>query len=270
MKKTLISLSIVSTLISGLSFADDTQEKDLNNNNNVTILKQDKVIESSFKDYSEYKELSLEQLIGQENNNIQKLYFKNSEYFRTSERLSGDIEFEEMMIEKFKKDIFPLKDEMIKANPETGLDKYSQLINGFFIDALKTGRPLLADELMYRSGALIDVNFMSDSPKNNPLMAIATSTVFEGGDIEYFIKLINKGADFQKYTSKNRVSLMSLAASVDNYKIVLYLAMKGENPMHLDGLDYYPLDYAARNDASKTVIILTNIISEYKKQIEKK
>lgn len=269
MKKTLISLSIISTLISGISFAEEVQNDNINKND-IATFEEDNIVDVNFKDYSKSKELSLEQLIGKENSNIQKLYFKNSEYFRTSKRLSGDIEFEEIMIEKFKSDIFPLKDEMIKANPETGLDKYNKLINGFYIDTLKTGRPLLADELMYRSGALIDVNFMSDSPKNNPLMAIATATVFDGGDIEYFIKLVNEGADYQKYTSKNRVSLMSLAASVDNYKIVLYLAMKGENPMHLDGLDYYPLDYAARNDASKTVIILTNIISEYKKQIEKR
>lgn len=201
------------------------------------------------------------ELILEDNKNIRTLYKKNPEMFKTSERIEADLEVEKMISSKFKELYFDQKD----TYPE---DEYNKLMNGYFVDALKSGHRNLADDIFYNSGAKIDLNYMSDSPKNTPLMAVATSFAYEGGDIEYFIKLVKMGANPSYLTETNKVSLMSLAASVDNYKIVFYLAMIGENPMHLDGFDYYPLDYAQRNDSYMSTLVLTQIIQEYKKQIE--
>ncbi len=200
-------------------------------------------------------------LIAEENDNIQKIYLKNPDFFSTNTRTKSDLEMESMLVERFNELYFSQKD---TYDPK----EYNNTMNGFFVDALKSGHRSLADEILFSSGADIDLNYMSDNPKNNPLMAIATSFSYDGGDIEYFIKLVQMGADYQYTTKQNNVSLMSLAAAVNNYKIVLYLAMKGESPMHLDGFDYYPMDYAIKNDASQTILTLTSIINEYKKQIE--
>lgn len=201
------------------------------------------------------------ELILEDNKNIRALYKKNPEMFKTSERIEADLEVEKMIASKFKELYFDQKDSYDS-------NEYNKMMNGYFVDALKAGHRNLADDIFYNSGAEIDLNYMSDSPKNTPLMAVATSFAYDGGDIEYFIKLIKMGADFTYLTETNKVSLMSLAASVDNYKIVFYLAMIGENPMHLDGFDYYPLDYAQKNDSHMSTLILTQIIKEYKKQIE--
>lgn len=200
-------------------------------------------------------------LIAEENDNIQKIYLKNPDFFSTNERNKADLEMETMLIDSFKDKVFTKKSTMNE-------EEYNKMLNGYFVDALKSGHRNLADEILFNSGATIDLNYMSDSPKNNPLMAIATSFSYDGGDIEYFMKLVQMGADYTYTTKQNNVPLMSLASAVNNYKIVLYLAMKGESPMHLDGFDYYPMDYAVKNDAAQTIITLTSIINEYKKQIE--
>lgn len=202
-------------------------------------------------------------LISEENSNIQKIYLKNPEFFNTNDRVKSDVEMEDMLIEKFGEMYFSQKE----IFDET---EYTNLMNGFFVDALKSGHRNLADKILFESGANIDLNYMSSNPINNPLMAVATSFAYDGGDIEYFMKLVQMGADFTYTTEQNNVPLMSLASAVNNYKIVLYLAMKGESPMHLDGFDYYPMDYAVRNDASQTILTLSSIIKEYKNQIEAK
>lgn len=195
------------------------------------------------------------------NENIRKIYKKTPNFFKTSQRVKADIEMEDILIEGFKKNVFPRSEYMDKND-------FDNMMSDYFVNALNSGHSRLADEILFNSGATIDVNFLSDSPKKNPLAAVATYNGYDGGDIEYFVKLVNMGANHSYLTEKNKVSLMGLAAAMDNYKIVLYLAMLGENPMHLDGFEYYPLDYASKNNSNRTIIVLTNIIEEYKKQIE--
>ncbi len=205
---------------------------------------------------------SVDTLIAKQHKNIQHSFKERPELFRTSERTKDDVEMEKMLIENF-------KNNFVSQKPEFSQDDYDFIMNSYFVDALKTGNRNLADYILYESEANIDPNFKSKNPKNTPLMAVATSFSFDGGDIEYFIKLIEMGADPSEMTKTNNTPLMSFAATVDNYKIVLYLIMLGENPMHMDNLDFYPLDYAVRNDAHKTTIILTNVIDQYRKIILK-
>lgn len=209
------------------------------------------------------KETSADVFLEKSNKNIKTLYKQNSDFFITSKRVKADLEMEGILIDGFKEKVFPRSKFMNKTD-------YDNMMSDYFVNALNSGHRNLADEILFESGAKIDVNFMSNSPKKNPLLALATYNGYDGGDIEYFIKLVNMGADHSFLTKTNKVSLMGMAATVDNYKIVLYLSMLGENPMHLDGFEYYPLDYALRNDANKTILVLTNIINEYKKQIENK
>lgn len=203
-------------------------------------------------------------IVSTKNKNIQKLFSVNPELLTTSEKLEEDIELEQMLIEKF-------DEKFVKNKSQYTPEEYNHMMNSYFVDALKTNKGDLADFILYKSGALIDVNFkQSESPTLTPLMATTTAMNANGGDIEYFIKLIEMGADYKEVTTNYNIPLMSLAATVDNYKIVLYLAMLGENVMHLDDLDYYPLDYAVRNDAHRTTVVLTDLITQYKNAIEKR
>lgn len=211
----------------------------------------------------DYKNFDVESVMMTESKNLKSLYLKNKEFFVTNERNQADLEMESMIIEGFKSSVFNKKETLSKED-------YDLLLNGYFVDALKSGHRNLADEILFNSGAEIDVNFISDNPRNTPLMALATSFAYDGGDIEYFVKLVKMGADYSYIIKKSNIPLMSLAANVDNYKIVLYLIGLGENPMHLDNFDYYPLDYSIKNGSDKTTLILTTIISEYKKEYERK
>lgn len=203
-------------------------------------------------------------IISSKSANIQKMYETNPEFFITSERLEDDLELEEMLIASF-------DEKFVKRKSEFSTKEYNHLMNSYFIDALKTSNSNLADFILYKSGAIIDVNYQgSEDPKISPLQAAATSIEIEGGNIEYFIKLVEMGADPSELTKGYDIPLMSLAATVDNYKIVLYLAMLGENIMHVDGYDYYPLDYAVKNESYKSVSVLTNLIKIYKNNIEEK
>lgn len=207
---------------------------------------------------------TIKDIISTKNKNIQKLFSVNPELLTTSEKLEEDIELEQMLIEKF-------DEKFVKNKSQYTPEEYNHMMNSYFVDALKTNKGNLADFILYKSGALIDVNFkQSENPTLTPLMATTTAMNADGGDIEYFIKLIEMGADYKEITTNYNIPLMSLAATVDNYKIVLYLAMLGENVMHLDDLDYYPLDYAVRNDAHRTTVILTDLITQYKNEIEKR
>ena len=140
----------------------------------------------TFEDAKSIKQVQT--LISEENDNIQKIYLKNPEFFNTNKRTKSDLEMEEMLLERFNEIYFSKKENFEQK-------KYDNIMNGFFVDALKSGHRLLADEILFNSGATIDLNYMSSNPKNNPLMAIATSFSYDGGDIEYFIKLVQMGAD---------------------------------------------------------------------------
>lgn len=203
-------------------------------------------------------------IINSKGGNLQKMYKESPEFFTTSERLSDDLELEQILIASF--------DEKFVQKKETySTEEYTHLMNSYFIDALKTNNSELADFILYKSGAIIDVNYQgSVNPRISPLQAAATGLGIDGGNIEYFIKLIEMGADPSEVTKNYNIPLMSLAATVDNYKIVLYLALIGQNVMHVDDYEFYALDYATRNDAYKTTIILSNLINEYTKGAAKK
>ena len=264
---TLLILSIISTA----SFATDltnnksdvSAKQHVSNIDTSNEINQINQIENDKSTTIISKKITTEDIILKgKNEGILKVYKQSPEFFKTNERLKIDLDLENKMIEKFKKSFFDKRSEFDKND-------YDLKMNKFFIDALKTGNRNLADAILYDSKAKIDVNFRSDSPKNTPLSAVATSFAYNGGDIEYAIKLIEMGADTNEVTLKNNIPLMSLAAIANNYKIVLYLAMIGKNPMYLDGLDYYPLDYASKNNAYETTIILTKIIDNYVKEINK-
>lgn len=207
------------------------------------------------------KNTSIKDIISTKSENINKAYKKNADLFTTIEKTEDDLKFENKLIEGFKNNYIGLKDTY-----ET--KEYNNLMNSYFVDALKTGNNRLADLILYDSGAVIDVNFKkTERPRITPLTAVATAIGKDGGDIEYFIKLIEMGANPNELTMGYDIPLMSLAATVDNYKIVFYLAMLGQNIMHVDGLDYYPLDYAVRNDSYRSIIIIGNLINEYKKTL---
>lgn len=209
------------------------------------------------------KNVTSSELLLDSNDNTRKLYIKNPDFFKTSERIKADIEAEEILLQGFKDKVLPRKEYMKEAD-------YNYMMNDYFVNALNSGHRNLADLILFDSGTKIDLNFMSKSPIKNPLLAIATNDSYDGGDVEYFIKLVKLGANPSFLTNKNKISIMGMAATVDNYKIVLYLTTLGENPMHLDNYEYYPLDYAVRNDSYKSILILTNVITEYKKQLELK
>lgn len=246
MKKNVITLILLSVLSSSV-FAGTTTTTV---NSNVNTVKNETTKETT-------KDIILKQ-----SPNIIKMYNKDPQFFETSKRLKSDMKIEDEMIASLKKIYIEKKDTFKKSD-------YNLTMNKLFVDALKTGNNKLADVILYDSGAKIDVNFRSDSPNNTPLSALATSFAYDGGDIEYFIKLVNMGANINEKTLKNNIPLMSLAAMANNYKIVLYLTMLGQNPMHLDDLDFYPLDYAVRNNAYQTTILLTKVIDTYTKELKK-
>ena len=191
-------------------------------------------------------------------------YEKEPEIYKNAERLEEDLELETLLIERFKEKFVNLKDTFKDG-------EYDKLMNSYFIDALKTNNSRLADFILNDSGAEIDVNYdQNENPKITPLQAAATSIGMDGGNIEYFMKLVDMGADYKAISNKKNIPLMSLAATVDNYKIVYYLALMGENIMHIDDYDYYPLDYAIRNSSSKSTLILVGLMDEFRKRYEKK
>lgn len=259
MKKSILSIIIASIFLSNVAFSEEgTDQQSISPNNTDNIVEtqviSDSISKNDFKNFDIKKEMEIEK------GNIKHLYLKNPELFTTNNRNSEDLELESLMIEKFKEKFFDKKEDYSQ-------EEYDELMNSYFVDALKTGNRNLADEILFNSGANIDLEYMSKNPINNPLMAIASSFAYDGGDIEYFIKLVKMGANPSFKTDGSRMSLMSLAANVDNYKIVLYLISIGENPMYLDDFDYYAMDYAVKNDSTRTIIILSKIITEYQNQL---
>lgn len=181
--------------------------------------------------------------------NFIKNYKEEQDMFKTSQKTEADVEFEKEMVLNFKEKIYPLSKTMTKKD-------YEIMISDYYIDALKTGMNLLADDLRLNSGVSISKDYVSTEIKNDAIVAVATGMSFDGGDIETFMKLISEGGNISKRYGELDISLLSLAASVDNYKIVAFLLLSGESSYYVDGLGDYAIDYAFQAEAKKSSILI--------------
>lgn len=161
----------------------------------------------------------------------------------------------------------PIDEEREKAQKEfiTNLQKkyfdkgdYSEgkqeELNNLFVNFISLGMNEAADAIWNNKNVKIDISRYSENGLT-PLMAAAITPI-DGGNIEYAIKLVNKGADVNQGAKKSDISPVSLASTVDNYKVVAYLILKGAKFMSQDKLELRPIDYALRNNSVKSAAVI--------------
>lgn len=127
-------------------------------------------------------------------------------------------------------------------------------LNNLFVNFISLGMNKAADEIWNNENVKIDLSRYSDNGLT-PLMASAI-TPMDGGNVEYAIKLIDKGADVNQGAKKSNISPVSLASNVDNYKVVAFLILKGAKFMSQDNLELRPIDYALRNNAVRSAAVI--------------
>lgn len=174
-----------------------------------------------------------------------KVSFKDNPYFKNapvdSERALKEKEFIGNLETKyFKKDVLSQEEQ--------------DELNNLFVNFISLGMNNAADTIWNNKKVHIDLNRYSDNGLT-PLMA-ASITPIEGGNIEYAIKLVDNGADVNQGAKKSDISPVSLASTVDNYKVVAYLILKGAKFMSQDKLELRPIDYALKNNSVKSAAVI--------------
>lgn len=174
-----------------------------------------------------------------------KVSFKDNPYFKNapvdSERSAKEKEFIGNLETKyFKKDVLSQEEQ--------------DELNNLFVNFISLGMNNAADTIWNNKKVHIDLNRYSDNGLT-PLMA-ASITPIEGGNIEYAIKLVDNGADVNQGAKKSDISPVSLASTVDNYKVVAYLILKGAKFMSQDKLELRPIDYALKNNSVKSAAVI--------------
>jgi ankyrin repeat protein len=182
---------------------------------------------------------------------------KRSQQMFVNEPLSATaIEFQKKSIESIKTKYF--------ENNHYPKEELQSLYISFISLALNDA----ADYVYNNKNVKIDVNEYNENGFT-PLMAAAMAPI-KGGNVEYAKKLIDLGADMNKGSKKTEISPLSVAANVNNYKVLSLLIFNGALFMKADKLEYRPIDYATKNNSLESALILREALAFKLKDFNKK
>lgn len=174
-----------------------------------------------------------------------KVDFNNNPFFKNTPLDEEAQKTQEAFIKNLKAKYF---------EPNVYGEQEQKDLNNLFVNFISLGMNKAADEIWNNKSVKLDLSRYSDNGLT-PLMA-ASITPIEGGNVEYAIKLIDNGVDVNQGSKKTNISPASLASTVDNYKVVAYLILKGAKFMSQDALELRPIDYALRNNSVKSAAVI--------------
>lgn len=203
--------------------------------------------------YANENVTSVNQNIPETNKSIEEIVKSDSAFFK-NEPLS------EVSAERQKEEIKKLKEIYFDKNNYNQEELFE-----LFVSFISLGHNDAADLILDNKNVKIDINGFSSNGLT-PLMAAAITPI-KGGNVEYTKKLIDLGADVNKGTVKADYSPISMATTVNNYKVVAYLILKGALFMKKDKLEYMPIDYALRNNSVESATILKEALSVKLKEV---
>lgn len=196
---------------------------------------------------------NVNQTVPAANKSIEEIVKSDSAFFK-NEPLS------EISAERQKEEIKKLKELYFDKNNYNQEELFE-----LFVSFISLGHNEAADVILDNKNVKIDINGFSSNGLT-PLMAAAITPI-KGGNVEYTKKLIDLGADVNKGTVKADYSPISMATTVNNYKVVAYLILKGALFMKKDKLEYMPIDYALRNNSVESATILKEALSVKLKEV---
>lgn len=132
-------------------------------------------------------------------------------------------------------------------------------LNELFTSFIAFGHNEAADLILNDGHFKVDVNRYNEKGLT-PLMA-ASITPIKGGNVEYAKKLIDLGADVNLTSKGTEFSPISMATTVNNYKVVAYLIVKGAAFMKPDKLGYMPIDYALKNNSLESAKLIKEALT---------
>ncbi len=175
----------------------------------------------------------------------------------TNQKLSQeDIETEKFIIEALDKVYFSKE----SLNKEEKFELFSEYVRNI-VRGYNNAAEAIWDYSINNDDFNIDLSYYSKS-NITPLMAAGISEL-EGGNVEYAILLLERGADPNQTTKKNNISTISLTAVQDNYKTLTALILAGANPLKKDDMGLTAYDYAKKHDSEKSILIILNIIESF-------
>lgn len=132
-------------------------------------------------------------------------------------------------------------------------------LNELFNSFIAFGHNEAADLILNNGNVKVDVNRFNEKGLT-PLMAASIAPI-KGGNVEYAKKLIDLGADVNLTSKGTEFSPISMATTVNNYKVVGYLILKGAAFMKPDKLGYMPIDYALKNNSLESAKIIKEALT---------
>lgn len=141
-------------------------------------------------------------------------------------------------------------------------------IHNLYVSLISLGLNEAAEYLYLNPNTDIDVNEYNESGFT-PLMAAAMAPL-KGGNVEAADRLIKLGAEVNKGAKKSEITSISIAANVNNYKVLSLLLVNGALFMKADKLDYRPIDYAIKNNSLESALILKEALSEKIQEVTEK
>lgn len=192
-----------------------------------------------------------------ETQKIENNVIKNKMDLFKNETLSEQsIEFQKKSIESINKKYF-------EANHYP-----KEEIQNLYVSLISLGLNEAAEYLYLNPNTKIDINEYNENGFT-PLMA-ASMAAMKGGNVEYAERLIKLGADVNKGSKKTEITPISIAANVNNYKVLSLLIVNGALFMKADKLDYRPIDYATKNNSLESALILREALTEKIKEVEER
>lgn len=253
LKKSLTTLSITFCLLglSTYSFADKTTQK---NENKTQIVKENKQ-KNNFVFKNPYISPNTKK-------NLDEIKKTNPKWFENESLSKEDQQVENILIKNVKKKYFDKK---------TLTKKEMFQLYTYYVDFIMQGFNKAAESIWNYSqenkNFNINVNYYNKHGIS-PLIAAAISRL-NGGNVEYAIKLIKRGANPNQVTPKENISVLSLAATKDNYKVLAVLLASGANFMKKDNYGFIPYDYAEKHHSTKSLFILSKVMLGLKKDFIK-
>jgi ankyrin repeat protein len=141
-------------------------------------------------------------------------------------------------------------------------------LNELFNSFIAFGHNEAADLILNNGNVKVDVNRYNEKGLT-PLMAASIAPI-KGGNVEYAKKLIELGADVNLTSNGTEFSPISMATTVNNYKVVAYLILKGAAFMKADKLGYMPIDYALKNNSLESAKLLKEALTVKLKEVNGK
>lgn len=178
---------------------------------------------------------------------VEELANSNSEFFKNEPLSDVSAERQKIVIEHLKAKYLDAKN-------------YNEAeLNELFNSFIAFGHNEAADLILNNGNVKIDVNRYNEKGLT-PLMAAAIAPI-KGGNVEYAKKLVELGADVNLASNGTGFAPISMATTVNNYKVVAYLILKGATFMKADKLGYMPIDYALKNNSLESAKIIKEALT---------